>query len=58
VARIDYFEDPAAPPANSVVPSVVAVVRDVQGRVLMIHRTDNDLWAPAGRRMHSSHEGN
>lgn len=29
-------------------PSVVAFVRDDQGRILMIHRTDNDLWALPG----------
>lgn len=48
MARIDYVDDPDAPAANSVVPSVVAVVRDDQGRVLLIHKTDNDLWALPG----------
>jgi ADP-ribose pyrophosphatase YjhB (NUDIX family) len=48
MARIDYIDDPDAPLANSVVPSVVAVVQDDTGRVLMIHRTDNDLWALPG----------
>jgi ADP-ribose pyrophosphatase YjhB (NUDIX family) len=48
MARRDYFDDPDAPAANSVVPSVVAAVRDEQGRLLMIHRTDNDLWALPG----------
>jgi ADP-ribose pyrophosphatase YjhB (NUDIX family) len=48
MARRDYIDDPHAPAANSVVPSVVAVVRDEQGRLLMIHRTDNDLWALPG----------
>lgn len=46
--RIDYIDDPAAPTANSVVPSVVAIVRDNEGRVLMIHKTDNGLWALPG----------
>lgn len=46
--RIDYIDDPDAPPANSVVPSVVAIVQDDQGRVLLIHKTDNDLWALPG----------
>src|SRR5687767_1098738 len=46
--RIDYVDDPNAPKANSVVPSVVAIVRDDQGRVLVIHKTDNDLWALPG----------
>lgn len=48
MARIDYIEDPNAPTANSVVPSVVAVVEDDQGRILLIHKTDNDLWALPG----------
>lgn len=48
MTRIDYIDDPAAPRANSVVPSVVALVRDEAGRVLMIHRTDNDKWALPG----------
>jgi len=48
MARIDYIDDPHAPPINSVVPSVVAVVLDQDGRVLLIHRTDNDLWALPG----------
>jgi 8-oxo-dGTP pyrophosphatase MutT (NUDIX family) len=48
VPRRDHFDDPDAPAANSVVPSVVAAVRDEQGRLLMIHRTDNDLWALPG----------
>lgn len=48
MARIDYVEDPHAPKANSVVPSVVAVVEDDQGRILLIHKADNDLWALPG----------
>lgn len=48
MSRIDYYRDPAAPPANSVVPSVTAVVRDDTGRLLLIHKTDNDLWALPG----------
>lgn len=48
MARRDYFNDPDAPPANSVVPSVVAAVRNERGELLMIHRTDNDLWALPG----------
>lgn len=46
--RVDYIDDPAAPASNSVVPSVVAIVRDGEGRVLLIHKTDNDLWALPG----------
>ena len=48
MGRIDYIDDPDAPAINSVVPSVVAIVRDDDGRVLMIHKTDNDLWALPG----------
>ncbi|MEU0985070.1 NUDIX domain-containing protein [Streptomyces sp. NPDC005953] len=48
MSRIDYFRDPKAPKANSVVPSVTAVVRDDDGRLLIIHKTDNDLWALPG----------
>ena len=48
MARIDYIDDPNAPKANSVVPSVVAIVRDDDGRILMIHKTDNDKWALPG----------
>jgi ADP-ribose pyrophosphatase YjhB (NUDIX family) len=46
--RRDYFNDPDAPAANSVVASVVAAVRNDRGELLMIHRTDNDLWALPG----------
>ncbi|NUV74126.1 NUDIX domain-containing protein [Streptomyces fungicidicus] len=46
--RIDHFRNPEAPPANSVVPSVTAVVQDDAGRLLVIHKTDNDLWALPG----------
>ncbi|MCU7822193.1 NUDIX domain-containing protein [Kitasatospora sp. DSM 101779] len=48
MSRIDYINDPNAPAANSVVPSVVAVVQDDAGRVLLIHKTDNGLWALPG----------
>ncbi|WP_030720696.1 NUDIX domain-containing protein [Streptomyces sp. NRRL S-237] len=48
MARVDYFNDPNAPEANSIVPSVTAVALDSDGRVLLIHRTDNDLWALPG----------
>lgn len=48
MGRVDYFNDPSAPAANSIVPSVTVAVRDQQGRILLIHRTDNDLWALPG----------
>lgn len=48
MARIDYIDEPEAPAANSVVPSVVAIVQDPTGRLLLIHKTDNDKWALPG----------
>ncbi|MGA6163522.1 NUDIX hydrolase [Amycolatopsis magusensis] len=48
MARVDYFDDPNAPAANSVVPSVTVVIRNDAGRVLLIHKIDNDLWALPG----------
>lgn len=48
MSRIDYFRNPNAPKANSVVPSVTAIVQDDSGRLLLIHKTDNDLWALPG----------
>lgn len=46
--RIDYYDNPDAPPANSLVPSVNVVVTDDDGRILMICRTDNGNWAVPG----------
>ena len=46
--KSDYFDDPAAPPANSLVVAVAAVVLDDLGRVLMIERANNGLWAIPG----------
>ncbi|WP_052357438.1 NUDIX domain-containing protein [Actinomadura welshii] len=46
--RIDYYDDPNAPTANSLVPSVNVVVEDDKGEILMIRRTDNDNWALPG----------
>lgn len=48
MGRIDYLHDPDAPQANSVVPSVVAFVRNGAGQVLMIRRSDNGRWALPG----------
>lgn len=46
--RIDYFDDPGAPVANSMVPSVNVAVTDRTGRLLLILRTDNGNWALPG----------
>ncbi|MFJ8960550.1 NUDIX hydrolase [Lentzea sp. NPDC102401] len=48
MARVDYFHDPNAPKANSLRPAVSAFVQDESGQVLMIRRTDNDLYAIPG----------
>jgi ADP-ribose pyrophosphatase YjhB (NUDIX family) len=48
MGRRDYYDDPDAPKPNSIVPAVTAVVVDPQGRVLLIHRVDNDRWALPG----------
>jgi len=46
--RIDYYDDPNAPKANSLVPSVNVVVENDKGEILMIRRTDNGNWALPG----------
>jgi len=46
--RIDYFDDPAAPRANSVVPSANVIVVNDQDEILLIRRTDNGNWAVPG----------
>lgn len=48
MARIDYFNDPNAPKANSIVPSVTAIVTNERDEILLVHKTDNDLWALPG----------
>lgn len=48
MSRVDYFNDPKAPAANSIVPSVCALIRNGHGEVLMVHKTDNHLWALPG----------
>jgi ADP-ribose pyrophosphatase YjhB (NUDIX family) len=46
--RIDFYDDPAGPEANSLVPSVNVVVSNPAGEVLLIRRSDNDNWAVPG----------
>lgn len=48
MARIDYYNDPNAPKANSIAVAVSAFIQDNEGRILMIRRTDNDLYAIPG----------
>jgi ADP-ribose pyrophosphatase YjhB (NUDIX family) len=49
--RIDYLNDPTAPTANSLVPSVNVGVTNHRGDVLLIRRTDNENWALPGGAM-------
>jgi ADP-ribose pyrophosphatase YjhB (NUDIX family) len=46
--RIDFYDDPDAPTANSLVPSVNVVVTNDADEILMIRRSDNDNWAVPG----------
>jgi ADP-ribose pyrophosphatase YjhB (NUDIX family) len=48
VTRTEHFNDPNAPAANSIVVAVTAFVQDEADRVLLIRRSDNDLWALPG----------
>lgn len=51
MARIDYYDSPDAPAANSLVPSANVIVVNDRGALLLIHRTDNDNWALPGGAM-------
>lgn len=46
--RRDFHDDPDAPAANSLVPAVGVFVRDEDGRVLLIRRSDNGRWTLPG----------
>ena len=46
--RIDFYDDPEAPAASSLVPSVNVAVTNESGDILMIRRTDNGNWAVPG----------
>lgn len=48
MARIDHYHSPNAPKPNSIVVAVTAFVQDEAGRILLIRRTDNDLYAIPG----------
>ena len=48
MTRIDYYRDPKAPRANSLVPGASAIVVDDDGKVLLHRRQDNRRWALPG----------
>ena len=49
MGRTDYYHDPGAPAANSLVPGGSAIIVNEAGEVLLQRRSDNDRWAlPSG----------
>jgi ADP-ribose pyrophosphatase YjhB (NUDIX family) len=49
--RIDHFNDPNAPPANTLIPAASAIITNDRGQILLHRRTDNNLWALPGGTM-------
>jgi ADP-ribose pyrophosphatase YjhB (NUDIX family) len=48
MGRIEYYDDPNAPQPNSLAPAAAVFVQDDAGRVLMVQRSDDGLWALPG----------
>lgn len=48
MTRTDYYRDPNAPRANSLVPGASAIVTDKKGSLLLHRRSDSKLWALPG----------
>ena len=46
--RTDYYHDPDAPAANSLVPGGSAIVEDDRGRILLQRRADSGNWSLPG----------
>jgi 8-oxo-dGTP pyrophosphatase MutT (NUDIX family) len=46
--RIDFYHDPGAPAATTMVPSANTVVVNDSGEILLIRRADNGNWALPG----------
>lgn len=51
MARIEHYNDPDAPPPNSLVPAASAAVSNERDEILMQRRVDNGLWALPGGTM-------
>ncbi|NMO50930.1 NUDIX domain-containing protein [Actinoplanes sp. TBRC 11911] len=49
--RIDFYDDPDAPRATSLVPSANVIVTNEDGEILLIRRSDNGNWALPGGAM-------
>ena len=47
-SRIDYYHDPDAPAATTMVPSANTVVVNDAGEILLVRRSDNGNWALPG----------
>ena len=41
MTRTDYYHQPDAPRANSLVPGASAIVADCWGRIVLLRRSDN-----------------
>jgi len=48
VARKDFYDDAEAPKANSITVAVSAVIQNSYGQLLLIRRTDNNLYSIPG----------
>ncbi|MCP2167997.1 NUDIX hydrolase [Goodfellowiella coeruleoviolacea] len=48
MGAVDHFNDPDAPRANSLRPAVNTFVQDGAGRVLLVHRAEQDLHTLPG----------
>ena len=51
MGRVDYYHDPDAPRANSLVVGSSAIVVDDRNRILLQRRTDSGNWALPGGAM-------
>lgn len=51
MGRVDYYHDPDAPAANSLVVGSSAIVVDDEGRILLQRRSDSGNWALPGGTM-------
>lgn len=50
MARVDYYHDPDAPPANSLVPAASVVAVNDEDAILFHRRSDSGFWSiPGGR---------
>ena len=51
MARVDYYDDPCAPKANSLKPATSAIVTNDKGEILLQRRVDNEQWGLPGGTM-------